>query len=478
VAVPYCPRCGYRGEGFVAFDPRFCVTCFDGVADDARAREIAEAAGAGSYDARRLLSEIADERAVDALVDALGHDDADVRRAAIESLGHVGDVRAVPAAVEQLRDEHERVRRSALESLAQLGSTAAADALAECLHDDELHVDAASGLAWLRDPRAFEPLVRLLPPPWPELAHSLPTGLRAFGALGWLGDRAAVPHLVDSLQQLAEEGERWKVMGVSEAVARALLQLGGPEAEEAVADARERLATSAWAWPLMPHHYARRAFTYPEADEQRRTVAKRSLELTPADVPVRDPITKFGGQPVWLDEPTWPLTRAGTPMTFFAQFLLPEPGPRLAYLFVDVEGGTQRSDEGDACVFVQPGPRPEAFERCREGPTYVSDKGAAPPAFVHRSRRGLIESLPTLVEGRDPPAWDETWLEEPDSDFDWNKLGGTPRFLQAEEWPEGEGWAFLAQFTAGYVGHEFGDVAECYVFVADDGRGAFFWQCH
>jgi hypothetical protein len=41
-----------------------------------------------------------------------------------------------------------------------------------------------------------------------------------------------------------------------------------------------------------------------------------------------------------------------------------------------------------------------------------------------------------------------------------------------------DGWKFLAQFSAGLVGHEFGDVAECYVFVADDGRGAFFCQCH
>jgi hypothetical protein len=39
------------------------------------------------------------------------------------------------------------------------------------------------------------------------------------------------------------------------------------------------------------------------------------LELAPADGPVREPVIKVGGQPVWLEEPQWPLSSTtGEPM--------------------------------------------------------------------------------------------------------------------------------------------------------------------
>jgi hypothetical protein len=65
-----------------------------------------------------------------------------------------------------------------------------------------------------------------------------------------------------------------------------------------------------------------------------------------------------------------------------------------------------------------------------------------------------------------------------ETDFDWNKVGGTPRFLQNDETPSGAGWRFLLQFTAALIAREFGDAAECYGFVSDDGRGVFLWQSH
>ena len=40
-----------------------------------------------------------------------------------------------------------------------------------------------------------------------------------------------------------------------------------------------------------------------------------SSELTPA--PITEPVSKLGGQPVWVDAPQWPLSRAtGKPMSF------------------------------------------------------------------------------------------------------------------------------------------------------------------
>lgn len=70
---------------------------------------------------------------VDVLIEQLGRDDLDTRRAAVAALGHIGDTRAVPALI-GLLDEDDR----------------------------ELLAPVAGALARLGDGRAFEPLIRLL----------------------------------------------------------------------------------------------------------------------------------------------------------------------------------------------------------------------------------------------------------------------------------------------------------------------------
>jgi hypothetical protein len=153
-------------------------------------------------------------------------------------------------------------------------------------------------------------------------------------------------------------------------------------------------------------------------------------------VPIAEPVTKFGGQPVWLASPTWPLTDVGTPITFVAQFRLPWRDEALAYLFLDL-AGLGMSEDGSAASFVQP---------------------------------------ESLTPGFDPEDWDAEPLGR-DDDRDRNKLGGTPRWLQGDEHP-GDGHRFVFQFSAGPIGYELGDAAECYGFVDLDGQGIFTWQCH
>src|SRR5262245_59266815 len=83
--------------------------------------------------------------------------------------------------------------------------------------------------------------------------------------------------------------------------------------------------------------------------------------------PITDPVTKFGGQPVWMQDPCWPLSRAyGTPMQFVCQVALALDlfgglESSMAYLFVtdDFEHG-YRADivdqEGrENAVLLQPG---------------------------------------------------------------------------------------------------------------------------
>lgn len=82
--------------------------------------------------------------------------------------------------------------------------------------------------------------------------------------------------------------------------------------------------------------------------------------------PIGAPVAKLGGQPVWLEEPTWPLSRpSNTPMMFVGQFPVPGDPPRLAYLFLsDDDDGLAESfdpEAGENALLVQPGGRIPSF---------------------------------------------------------------------------------------------------------------------
>ncbi|MGW1071128.1 hypothetical protein ACWD4F_42360 [Streptomyces aureus] len=94
------------------------------------------------------------------------------------------------------------------------------------------------------------------------------------------------------------------------------------------------------------------------------------LEMTfrPVEEPAVEPIGKLGGEPVWLDEPCWPVhPGSAEPLDFIGQFPIPgEPGEerRWAYLFLSFDdyetGGTDPKD-GEAVLLIQPGGRAPGF---------------------------------------------------------------------------------------------------------------------
>ncbi len=190
---------------------------------------------------------------------------------------------------------------------------------------------------------------------------------------------------------------------------------------------------------------------------------------------------KFGGHPDWIERPAWPLGPDGSPMVFLAQFPTLDRSRMLYVFYADQDRNWEPLGPANAVV-AQPGAAPQ---------TPTRESTAGPQLFLPIERADRYTQPTTahpyerfidLQPGADPPVWqwpdlgkDEYLETRPD---DWRKLGGTPLFLQGEDWPPGDGWEFAFQFTAGWAGHEFGDVAECYGFVNTDGRGAFLWQCH
>jgi HEAT repeat protein/uncharacterized protein DUF1963/PBS lyase HEAT-like repeat-containing protein len=471
----YCRRCGNR----FLLDPQFCAACADGEADPDRARAILRAAEAGSEDALRMLGTIDDRRAVPILLEAAQHPRAEIRRAAILSLGWAADARALPAAIEGLADDIDGVRLAALDCLAELGSPAAADALASHLADPRDAGATATALAWLKDPRAFDPLIAALDRPY----DSGNVNRGSIMAFGWLADRRAVPPLAAALERMgdrwvAAEGQApprpdWAAHMLATSIANALMLIGGAEA--AVDHAQRRIKALRISIPvradLLP-------FAYRAPADDRRSVARWSLDLQPRLMPVDQPVTKFGGQPVWLGIPTWPLGSDGEPMTFMAQFSVPGV-EGLAYLFIDYSEEVWASPYDGSALLMQPGPPPDRHIVQALGPTYTSQISEA-DRYVPRMRTRRTEYLPILEEGREPADWrafDRDRDDDRDDDRDWNKIGGSPRYLQGGP-PDPAGLRFLFQFTANHVGHELGDAAHCYGLIDGERRGFFLIESH
>ncbi|MEU4508837.1 hypothetical protein AB0G05_05020 [Nonomuraea wenchangensis] len=180
------------------------------------------------------------------------------------------------------------------------------------------------------------------------------------------------------------------------------------------------------------------------------------LLVSAAKEPIREHVTKFGGAPVWVNEPQWPLSlRLERPMTFIGQFRLPGPELRMAYLFMtdDDIACTFESEAGENALIVQPGRVPPFVEVRAEahGPAiceYAAELDVANPG-------------------------------ELDDVYD-SRIGGLPTWLQGEEHPRGA-WDFLFQLdSVGPLGNDvnFGDAGVGYGFLSpDEQEGRFLWQC-
>jgi HEAT repeats len=459
-------------------------------------RMLVERAEEGARRATRLLANIEDRGALPALREAARHPLADVRAAAIVSLGWSGGAEDVPDVIAALSDPEPPVRRSARAALAELGGREAADALARSLREvnEEERVQVIQALAWLRDPRALDP-ARVLAST--ALYDSAP-GRRGWRNSVWaavrLGDSADRRTLVDRVVELAQLVEdpdprlnSIELRRARDAYANVALALRLEHPDE-VEEAREAL------WEGAPAQAAavtgrRRAVPAPPIAVREplgaRSVPRMALAaLSDAPPDDRFPPAKFGGQPDWVGEPTWPLADGGRPLVFFAQLPLVGEIARTAYVFVSADENAATFaplSDGNAVV-VQPGGAPHlASAPMSHGPALfegIQDtERLAPLQKEHRYERYI-----TLEDGADPAEW--TWPEPPEGEMmsdrhgDWNKIGGTPLFLQDRKTPPGDGWRFAFQFSADWAGRELGDGAECYGFVRDDGTGAFLWQCH
>lgn len=217
---------------------------------------------------------------------------------------------------------------------------------------------------------------------------------------------------------------------------------------------------------------------------------RKRLSFKPVPAPITTLTTKFGGVPVWADDPAWPRSRRfDEPMQFLGQVEIdPElfdcPPGWFAYLFMTSTGDPPTQPEphlipetwdpgsGENAVVIQSAIKdPPPILRPPEGPLtkqYVWDKGA---------RKPRLAPWEAVVETHDE--------EEPDDEesLDYaSKIGGRPCWLQADETP-GEGWRLLLQMHepsalgCSDTTMNFG-TGILYVFLSPDRlRAKMLWQC-
>ncbi len=114
------------------------------------------------------LAKIQDERVVPAAIQLLDHEDEIMRRYGIEILVGIRDARAVQPIIRLLNDPDWWVRERAVEALGYLGDTKIVPLLISMLRIKELTYTAVMSLGELRDPRAIDPLIKLLSQVQPE----------------------------------------------------------------------------------------------------------------------------------------------------------------------------------------------------------------------------------------------------------------------------------------------------------------------
>jgi hypothetical protein len=221
---------------------------------------------------------------------------------------------------------------------------------------------------------------------------------------------------------------------------------------------------------------------------------KYSIEFFEAKKPILELVTKFGGQPNWVGKPEWPLSKSThEPMRFIGQIALDAElvgavTAKMAYLYMTDDSavdGTWEPDGGENALIIQPGQNDVKTEPLTEGPTlFRMEKRFFGAANLPKS----LEYGVRLIPGEDPE-WlnEEARFQLPEEKFVayneslvGNKLGGTPGFLQGDEFPEGENWKLVLQLDSAKTPFwvNFGDAGVGYAFISKDcTRGKFVWQC-
>ena len=220
-----------------------------------------------------------------------------------------------------------------------------------------------------------------------------------------------------------------------------------------------------------------------------------SITFKHSQEPCREAVTKFGGQPVWLQKPEWPLSAStGEQMKFICQVVIyPEifgqVTGKMAYVFItDLEKQALPcwdSDSGENAVIVQPGrPVKVATVAANSGPTlyeYVESPGEdvlhpRPCEYIADVQR---KSDPEFIDEVHRSALDDASFDQYFSQIEGNKIGGSPAFLAEDAIFAGGQLLIQIDSTRVPFSINFGDCGVGYAFISPDATaGKFLFQSY
>jgi HEAT repeat protein len=187
------------------------------------------------------LQQTRDLRVVDTLIQCLDDPDSEVRWSAVHVLLIFNDSRVVEPIIQKLSDPESKVRLAAVRSLGDLKDARAVASLVYLLQDAGLGITdlgiteyVIEALVKIRDSRSIEPITRML-----KHEHA---GMRstAVEALGEFQDVRAIDALTEALSDWSNEGQRVERFegivfpSVCHYAAESLEKIGTPEALEIV----------------------------------------------------------------------------------------------------------------------------------------------------------------------------------------------------------------------------------------------------
>jgi len=206
-----------------------------------------------------------------------------------------------------------------------------------------------------------------------------------------------------------------------------------------------------------------------------------SLRFKKANTTINEPVTKFGGQPIWIEKPLWPISKStGKPMKFIGQIAIDErlygaSKARMAYIFyAGDETESWSMDSEDNAVILQPGTPEIITKTLSDGPSLLcaNEKQCEYSVQLHAH-----EDSQFIPEYEQRTSSDKVSNKYHKSNFK-TKLGGTPYFIQSDEFPKPGKWQLLLQLKGNDLPFDVDFNLGCaYVFINSEGTSAkFVWQ--
>jgi HEAT repeat protein len=170
-----------------------------------------------------VIERIGNDEAIDVLVEALEHENPEIRHRSAEILGDIGDERAVKPLINALKDKKSSVQWRAGEAIKKLG-TPSVIYLIDALDDEDENVRSRSAwaLGEIRDKRAVKPLMEKLKDKNASVRWKTAIALSKFG-------KESFDYLLDAL--------KYENVMVREKAAEALGEMGDPAALDALENA-------------------------------------------------------------------------------------------------------------------------------------------------------------------------------------------------------------------------------------------------